>query len=217
MSELSFDLVLAMLNSNQEFPINLEDAWQWLGYSRKDHAKTTLTKNFEQGTDYIIQVQLEGLPVAVTGLQAPNKQNIYLTVDCFKKFQIIANARSNTRSNNSVNYERFYVKALQQKLGGLREVITPAGNIDLLTSTEIIEVKAVKDWKGALGQILVYGTYYPSHSRRIHLFGCCVQSYLDLVKSHCDPHKVLVTYENLSKFENDRKRKITSILENYNL
>ncbi len=60
---------------------------------------------------------------------------------------------------------------LHQQLGGLIEVATPAGRIDLLTNTEIIEVKRIGDWKAALGQILVYSAYYPEHQKRLHLFG----------------------------------------------
>jgi glycerophosphoryl diester phosphodiesterase len=60
---------------------------------------------------------------------------------------------------------------LQSEIGGLSEVSTPVGRIDLLTKTEIIEVKNLKDWKAALGQILVYSAFYPEHQKRIHLFG----------------------------------------------
>ncbi|MDV3002506.1 MAG: hypothetical protein N5P05_004161 (plasmid) [Chroococcopsis gigantea SAG 12.99] len=60
---------------------------------------------------------------------------------------------------------------LRSKIGGLSEVFTPVGRIDLLTDTEIIEVKKIKDWKAALGQILVYSAFYPEHQKRIHLFG----------------------------------------------
>lgn len=71
--------------------------------------------------------------------------------------------------SNSVEYQ--IRDRLRAELGGLVEVITPAGRIDLLTDTEIIEVKAVKDWKAALGQILVYSGFYPQHQKRLHLFG----------------------------------------------
>ncbi|MBE9018895.1 hypothetical protein C7Y66_11005 [Chroococcidiopsis sp. CCALA 051] len=71
--------------------------------------------------------------------------------------------------SNSVEYQ--IRDRLHAELGGLVEVITPAGRIDLLTDTEIIEVKAVKDWKAALGQILVYSGFYPQHQKRLHLFG----------------------------------------------
>ncbi|MDJ0719082.1 MAG: hypothetical protein QNJ54_33460 [Prochloraceae cyanobacterium] len=60
---------------------------------------------------------------------------------------------------------------LHQQSGGLKEVATPAGRIDLLTNTEIIEIKRIGDWKAALGQILVYSAYYPEHQKRLHLFG----------------------------------------------
>lgn len=71
--------------------------------------------------------------------------------------------------SNSVEYQ--IRDRLHAELGGLVEVITPAGRIDLLTDTEIIKVKAVKDWKAALGQILVYSGFYPQHQKRLHLFG----------------------------------------------
>ena len=67
--------------------------------------------------------------------------------------------------------EREVRDRLQLKLGGLIEVSTPAGRIDLLTDNEIIEVKHVNDWKSAMGQILAYSGFYPLHSKRIHLFG----------------------------------------------
>lgn len=60
---------------------------------------------------------------------------------------------------------------LHVTLGGLVEVNTPAGRIDLLTQTEVIEVKYIKDWKAALGQVLAYSGFYPQHLKRLHLFG----------------------------------------------
>lgn len=59
---------------------------------------------------------------------------------------------------------------LCEELGGEIEVKTPDGFIDILTKKEIIEVKCMKNWKHAIGQILVYGEYYPDHQKRIHLF-----------------------------------------------
>ena len=59
---------------------------------------------------------------------------------------------------------------LAKKEGGWTEVIVESGRIDILTTQEVIEVKEAIDWKSAIGQVLVYATYYPSHSPRIHLF-----------------------------------------------
>ena len=84
---------------------------------------------------------------------------------------------------------------LQASIGGDVEVKTLAGNIDLLTTDQIIEVKGVKSWKSALGQILAYGKYYPSHIKRIHLFGETQTSYLELIRSHCSTLNVIVTHQ----------------------
>lgn len=66
--------------------------------------------------------------------------------------------------------ERDVQVRLFLRLGGQREVSTDDGVIDLLTDSEVIEVKDLSAWKCALGQILIYSEYYPSHSKRIHLF-----------------------------------------------
>lgn len=67
--------------------------------------------------------------------------------------------------------EKQIRERLQANLSGLSEISTPVGRIDLLTDTEIIEVKRFGDWKAALGQILIYSAFYPEHQKRIHLFG----------------------------------------------
>ena len=92
--------------------------------------------------------------------------------------------------------EQSIQKALHQKLGGQTEVVCLVGKIDLLTSSEIIEIKNIKSWKAALGQILVYGSYYPSHGKRIHLFGKTQESYLNLVRKHCANFGVRVTWQS---------------------
>ncbi len=90
MSELSLDLVFSMLNSDKEFPVSLDDAWQWLGYSRKEHAKTCLVSNFELSSDYIIEAPAKTGDVTASGFQPNNRQEIFLTVDCFKSFAMLA-------------------------------------------------------------------------------------------------------------------------------
>lgn len=55
--------------------------------------------------------------------------------------------------------------------GSQTEVPTPYGRIDILTPTEIIEVKRASQWKQAIGQVQIYARAYPHHRLRIHLFG----------------------------------------------
>jgi hypothetical protein len=66
--------------------------------------------------------------------------------------------------------EKEILLMLQKKLGGEMEVETDVGFIDLLTEDKIIEVKFSKNWKHAVGQILMYGLSYPNHKKCIYLF-----------------------------------------------
>ena len=73
------------------------------------------------------------------------------------------------------------------------EVETPGGFIDILTDDEIIEIKTGKNWKDAIGQILVYSEFYPKHKKRIHLFN--IENSI-LINNSCKKHDIVVTYEN---------------------
>lgn len=84
---------------------------------------------------------------------------------------------------------------LARRLKGLREVHTPHGRIDVLTDTEVIEVKVFEQWKAGLGQVLSYGRFYPNHKLRLHLFGCTRRKALDEVIRTCKSFNVEVTLD----------------------
>jgi hypothetical protein len=96
------------------------------------------------------------------------------------------------------NIEQKICRHIKDELGGLTEVSTPAGRIDLLTDEEIIEIKRINDWKSALGQILVYSAFYPEHRKRIHLFGKCSElTKLPDIEAACLAFDVNVTAEEV--------------------
>jgi hypothetical protein len=79
------------------------------------------------------------------------------------------------------------------------QVVTAVGRIDLLTDTQIIEVKGFSEWKSALGQILAYSAFFPTHQKRIHLFGNETQLIkLPDVEIACLPFDILVTGQVVS-------------------
>ncbi|CAB1098775.1 unnamed protein product [Ectocarpus sp. CCAP 1310/34] len=57
-----------------------------------------------------------------------------------------------------------------ETVDGQTEVETPVGIIDVLSKTEVIEMKYNKKWKHALGQVLDYHLFYPRLAKRLHLF-----------------------------------------------
>ena len=89
MNNNTFSLVLAqeLIESDQQFPINFADAWQWLGYSTKQKAKNKLTRNFEKDLDYL--TKWLSVPHS-NGLTASRTEQIMLTIDCFKSLGMMA-------------------------------------------------------------------------------------------------------------------------------
>lgn len=73
-----------------------------------------------------------------------------------------------------------------------KEVQTEVGRIDLLTGQFIFEFKQVKKWKEGLGQLLVYSDYYPKHQKVLYLIGLTSDSYMELIKQHCNRFDVMV-------------------------
>jgi hypothetical protein len=95
----------------------------------------------------------------------------------------------------AIGSEAYYQSRLAKKLGGKTEVFTPVGKIDILTKSEVIEVKVAANWKSALGQVKSYGKFYPKHRLRIHLFGKLTPSNLENIQSICADENVTLTYE----------------------
>ena len=92
--------------------------------------------------------------------------------------------------------EAWYRDKLARELGGKTEVyIDKVGRIDVLTNTEIIEVKNTKGWKSAIGQIKSYGQYYPKHKMRVHLFGKLTESRLETIQRVCNLEGITLTWE----------------------
>jgi phage anti-repressor protein len=53
MNELiPFSQLEKIAQSTDLYPVDFDDAWQWVGYSRKDHALEALKVNFEEGIDF---------------------------------------------------------------------------------------------------------------------------------------------------------------------
>jgi hypothetical protein len=94
--------------------------------------------------------------------------------------------------------ERDVRDRLQAELGGQVEAYTRYGLIDLLTATELIEIKTVDRWKDAVGHILAKAHRYPNHAKRLHLFSS-EEPILETIEQVCTPHDIRVTYEKVDR------------------
>ena len=71
---------------------------------------------------------------------------------------------------------------VQKMFGGQREVRTPVGYIDLVTDTQILEVKEASSWKHSLGQIIAYHPFFQTKEKVLYLFGACPQNISECYK-----------------------------------
>ena len=83
---MNFDENIAkqLLQSPDEFPVDFDEAWKWVGYKRKDYAKDALINGrFRKGVDYIIEFSGDHRKTPDGGRP---REVIRLTLDCFKAF-----------------------------------------------------------------------------------------------------------------------------------
>jgi hypothetical protein len=96
--------------------------------------------------------------------------------------------------------EKVVRDRLQAQLGGKAEAYTRWGLIDLLTDTELIEVKIVSHWKDAIGHLIAKSRKYPNHQKRLHLFGY-EEPCLEHIEDVCRDCQINVTFERVIKAE----------------
>jgi phage anti-repressor protein len=83
---LNHDIVFSLIESNKQFPIDFDDAWVWIGYKRKDNAKSSLlSAGFIDGIDF--EISLNNQENSKVGRPS---ENIRLTLECFKSFCMMA-------------------------------------------------------------------------------------------------------------------------------
>jgi phage anti-repressor protein len=104
--ERQFDGIAGSMNP---YPVDFDDAWVWIGYTRKDHGLKVLLENFEENIDFCSRIL-----GSKTGSGGHNKVNYYLTVDCFKSFCMMAG----TEKGREV---RQYYLTVEKKYHELRQ------------------------------------------------------------------------------------------------
>jgi hypothetical protein len=79
----SFQLYLQYDDEN-EFIIELDNIWKWLGFCRLAGCKRVLVKNFQKDIDFKISFTQVGEKESSINIGRP-KENILMTIKCFKK------------------------------------------------------------------------------------------------------------------------------------
>lgn len=114
----------------------------------------------------------------------------YLTID--KSIRSTKKSSKSAQKSPEYKIQQQFIKSY----GGLVEVPTPVGRIDILTDHHLVEIKNANSWKSAVGQLLMYGHYYPNHQKVMYLFELSKHTDLDLIKYHCQDFFIDVVTES---------------------
>ena len=94
------------LNYDQknDFVIDLDRIWKWLGYTRMDNCKSVLIKHFKENEDYTIEKAApEDTGAAFLGGAGMNKEFTSMTIKCFKKLCL------KSRTEKSDQIHEYYI------------------------------------------------------------------------------------------------------------
>jgi hypothetical protein len=124
------------------------------------------------------------------------KAQKYYAITCNTFLDLIKKSEYRLSRKKSLIQEKNISDKLSLLLNGKREVYISETRqmIDILTDTEIIEVKRYSNRLASVGQILYYGKYYNNRKMRIHLFNHDNQKDT-LFEEICNHLNITITYE----------------------
>jgi phage anti-repressor protein len=110
---LNESTVMNYLESEVEFPVDFDQAWQWAGYSTKHKALLKLKKHFSDSEDFTtkrLKNSSAGRP----------SDSYYLTNDCFKMFCMMAG------TEKGAEVRRYYIQCEKTLKAQRQQAKTPA-------------------------------------------------------------------------------------------
>lgn len=122
-----------LYNSKEQFPVDLDEAWSWLQYSKKDKALDNLKANFDIDDEYCFISLSTG-----NGGGARNTQHkYYMTVDTFKQMGMMSNkAIGKTIRQYFLNCER-----------NLKELVKDSDHYIKMSRLQLQAQQALKELK----------------------------------------------------------------------
>lgn len=145
--DFNIELAQGLLDSPEQFPVDLLQAWVWLGYSTKQKALNTLESYFEEGVDYIFIT-------SEFNNQDKNNQQVkkapsgrsshlyFLTTNCLKEFGMIA------RTPQGKLIRGYFLECEQIAKRAISQPKAPSTEVPLVmpTQQEIAYMKS-REWE----------------------------------------------------------------------
>ena len=169
---------------------------------RPGHIQRSLKRNMGEGFDFEKHLtELNSKPVNTISLEQFKKVVFYFANKGNEKAIELHNNINpelpvkKRKIKNPKQKEREIQNKIVKERNGKTEVICKTGIVDILTDNEIIEVKQIKQWKHAVGQIIVYGLEFPKKEKQIVLFGETSNEAKQMIVSFCNQLNIKVVFE----------------------
>ena len=127
----------SIVESEEDFPVDFDDAWVWIGYSKKDKALDALFSIFEEGLDFTRN--------GGKSKEGPGRpmDSYFLTKDCLKEFCMLARTDKGKEVRKYfIDCEKRYLSAMKSSsavLDKIKELIESVRKDDVDLSTALYE------------------------------------------------------------------------------
>lgn len=204
---LSEDFVFDLVQSEDQFPVDFDQAWQWIGYAKKQNAKDKLAKNFNKGVDWVFtHMRVNSAEQGVQGGR-PVEQ-IWLSVDCFKCLAMMAG----TAKGKEV---RQYFLDCERRLKELAR--QPKTQPQPTKSLERQLYEFFEEWKAA--QLFYRGPLKPNGKKRtetdlrMHFFVLLMNRSLALPTALNAVALMPLTFQRFCRIIADQQNELTVIIK----
>jgi phage anti-repressor protein len=156
-------------NEDNDFVVNLDDIWKWLGFNQKSDTKRLLEKHFKLHNDYKTVQEKSGavLEQETTVKQngGHNKQTILLTIKCFKALCLKARtSKADEIHEYYIKMEKIMHQIVEEETDELRLQLEQKENIILEKDITIKNSK--KDKQKAVEQAII--VHFPLNTECIY-------------------------------------------------
>ena len=173
---LTKEVILSQLESNEEFPIALSDAWEWLGYTKKEHAKDSfLSLGLAEDVDFeTSETRSQREPGIIpeeryNSRRGPKTKDLFMTVDAFKGWGMSAHTeRGKEVRANYIRIEKEWriLKAYHSQSG--REVMPEDVQRKHVKATEYLDSpfhKSFEQEEPEAAEVVKHWNYLEVHKK----------------------------------------------------
>lgn len=138
-------------NQLTDYVINLDDAWPWLGFTQRGHAKRLVLKTCTEGIDYVYGVSSpngKNPSDTTTNLGGRPKEVLNLNINAFKKLCVMADTEKGKQARSYyVDLEQIVLSTIDEEYENMRKdyEMLKVQNQELQQANEIFKQHLEKD------------------------------------------------------------------------